>query len=87
MYPHTLYWTARESFLETTKSLSYEIEPATYRYKDKRVRSVYEITVCRIFREIVEMVHLHCLGNKKIMLITGLRIPEITDRLETLFFD
>ena len=67
--------------------LSYEIEPKPYRYKDARVQSVYEIAVCHIFREIIELAQLNRLANKRVMLITGLRIPEITDRPETLLFD
>ena len=67
--------------------LSYEIEPEIYRYKDERVQSVYEITVFRLFREIIELAQLNRFANKKIMLITSLRIPEITDRPETLLFD
>ena len=67
--------------------LSYELEPEPYRYKDERVQSVYEIAVCHIFREIIELAQLNRLGNKKVMLLTGLRIPDITDRSETLLFD
>ncbi|MYF99934.1 hypothetical protein F4212_12515 [Candidatus Poribacteria bacterium] len=67
--------------------LHYEMEPESYRYKDERVQSVYEITVLRIFTEIIELAKLNRLTNKKIMLITGFRIPEITDRPETLLFD
>ena len=85
--PHVILDRTRILFGNDKEPLSYEMEPATYRYKDKRVQSVYEITVFRIFKEIIEMAHLHRLENKKIMLITGLRIPEITDRPETLLFD
>ena len=67
--------------------LSYEMEPETYRYKDERVQSVYEITVFRIFREIIELAQLNRFSNKTVMLITGLRIPEVTDRPETRLFD
>ena len=67
--------------------LSYEMDPEVYRYKDERVQSVYEITVSRIFREIIELAQLNRFANKKVMLITSLRIPEITDRPETLLFD
>ena len=67
--------------------LSYEMEPETYRYKDERVQSVYEITVSRLFREIIELAQLNRFANKKVMLLTSLRIPEITDRPETLLFD
>ena len=67
--------------------LFYEMEPELHRYKDERVQSVYEITVSRLFREIMELAQLNRFPNKKIMLITGLRLPEITDRPETLLFD
>ena len=67
--------------------LSYEMEPEFYRYKDERVQSVYEKEVTHIFTEIIKLAQLNRLGNKKVMLITGLRIPGITDRPETLLFD
>ena len=67
--------------------LSYELDPESYRYKDERVKSVYEITVLRILTEILQLAQLNRFANKKIMLITGLRIPEITDRPETLLFE
>ena len=67
--------------------LSYELEKEPYCYKDERVQSVYEIVVCHIFREIIELAQLNRLANKKVMLITGVRVPEITDRPETLLFD
>ena len=63
------------------------MEPELYRYEDERVQSVYEITVCRLFREIIELAQLNRFANKTVMLLTGLRIPEITDRPETLLFD
>ena len=67
--------------------LSYEIEPKSNCYKDERVQSVYEKEVTRIFTKIIELAQLNRLAHKKVMLITGLRIPEITDRPETLLFD
>ena len=67
--------------------LSYEMEPESYRYKDARVQSVQEKVVTRIFTEIMELVQLHRSANKTVMLITGFRIPDITDRPETLLFD
>ncbi len=67
--------------------LSYAMEPESYRYTDERVQSVYEKTVTCIFTQIMELAQLNRFANKKVMLITGLRIPEITDRQETLLFD
>ena len=69
------------------KPLSYEMEPEFYRYKDERVQSVYEKEVLGLFTEIIELAQLNILTNKKIMLLTSLHIPDITDRPETLLFD
>ena len=67
--------------------LSYEMEPGSYHYKDARVQSVYEKEVTRIFTEIIELAQLDRLADKRVMLLTGLQVPEITDRPETLLFD
>ena len=67
--------------------LSYEMEPESYRYKDERVQSVYEKECTLILTGIIKLAQLNHFANKKVMLITGLRIPEITDRPETLLFD
>ncbi len=67
--------------------LSYEIEPRSYRYKDARVQSVEQKEVTRIFTKIIALAQLNRLAHKKVMLITGVRIPGITDRPETLLFD
>ena len=64
------------------------MDPDTYRFKDARVQSTYEKEVADIFARIVGLAQLHRLEtNKKIMWISGLRIPEITDRPETRLFD
>ena len=67
--------------------LSYQMDPESYLYKDERVQSIYEKAVVHIFTEIIELAQLNRLAHKKVMLLTGLRIPEITDRPETLLFD
>ena len=67
--------------------LCYEREPESYHYEDERVQSVYEKTVTCIFTQIIALAQLNRLPNKKVMLLTGLRIPGITDRPETLLFD
>ena len=78
---------SRILFGRDEKPLSYEMDPDTYCYKDERVQSTYERVIARIFTEIIELAQLNRLANKKIMLVTGLRIPELTDRPETLLFD
>ncbi len=67
--------------------LSYEREDESYHYRDTRVQSVYEKEVYRIFKEIIDLAQLDRIANKTIMLVTGMRIPEITDKPETLLFD
>ncbi|MDE0689091.1 MAG: hypothetical protein OXI61_13050 [Candidatus Poribacteria bacterium] len=68
--------------------LSYKMKPDFSCYRDARVQSVYERRNARIFTEIMELVQLDRLEtNKKVMLLTGLRIPGITDRPEVLLFD
>ena len=85
--PRSISDRAQILFGNDEKPLSYEMEPDSYRYKDDRVQSVYERTVTYIFTQIIELAQLHRLSNKKVMLITGFRIPEITDRSETHLFD
>ena len=85
--PFVILERTRILFGNDEKPLSYEMEPESHRYKDERVQSVYEITVFRLFREIIELAQLNRFANKTVMLITSLRIPEITDRPETLLFD
>ena len=87
MGPRAILQRTQMLFGNDEEPLSYEMEPESYRYIDERVQSVYEITTFRIFTEIIELAQLHRLANKKVMLITSLRIPEITDRPETLLFD
>ena len=85
--PRAILKRTRILFGNDEKPVSYEMEPEFYRYKDARVRSVYEKEVTDMFTRITGLAQLHRLANKKIMWLTGLRIPEITDRPETLLFD
>ena len=85
--PRAILKRTRILFGNDDEPLSYEMDPESYRYKDERVQSVYEKEVADMFTQITALAQLNRLANKKIMLITGLRIPEITDRPETLLFD
>ena len=87
MGPRAILQRAQILFGNDEEPLSYEIEPDTYRYKDERVQSIYEKEIVHIFTHVIVLSQLNRLANKKVMLITGLRIPEITDRPETLLFD
>ncbi len=86
--PRSISDRAQILFGNDEEPLSYEMDPDSYSYKDGRVQSVYGRTVAYIFTQIIELAQLdHLETNKKVMLLTGLRIPEITDRPETVLFD
>ena len=88
MGPRAILKRTQILFGNDEEPLSYEMKPEPYRYKDERVQSVYEKTNFHVFTQIIEMAQRNRLEtNKKVMLITGLRIPEITDSPNTLLFD
>lgn len=69
------------------KPLSYEVEVEPRHYKDERIQSIYEQYVVGTLSEIVGRAGLNRLGGKKVVLVTHLPLPDITDRPETLLFD
>ena len=87
MGPRAISQHSQILFGNDEEPLSYETELESYRYTDERVQSVYEKDIVHIFTQVIALAQLDRLTNKKVMLITGLRIPEITDRPETLLFD
>ena len=87
MGPRAILQRTQILFGNDEEPLFYETQRESYRYKDERVQSVYEKDIRHIFTQVIELSQLNRLPNKKVMLITGLRIPEITDRPETLLFD
>ena len=87
MGPRAILQRTQILFGNDEEPLSYETEPESHCYKDERVQSVYEKDIVHIFTQVIALAQLNRLSNKKVMLITGLRIPNITDRPETLLFD
>ena len=84
MGPRAILQRTQILFGNDEEPLSYEKELDSYCC----VQSVYEKDIVHTFRQVIELAELNCLEtNKKVMLITALRIPEITDRPETLLFD
>ena len=67
--------------------LSYEADTAFQHYKDERVQSVYIQTVAELITKIVGYAGLNRWRGKKVVFISSLAIPGITDRPETLLFD
>ena len=67
--------------------LCYEADTEFQHYKDERVQRIYTQTVAELITEIVGRAGLNRLTGKKVVLISSLEIPDITDRAETLLFD
>ena len=84
-----LVWrNAQILFGNDKEPLSYEEEETdTLRYKDERIQSVYEQAVARVLTRTFLRVRLDRQSGKKVVLVSSLALPDITDRPETLLFD
>ena len=69
------------------KPLLYERETESGTYTDQRLQSVYEEEVIYLLTRIIGVAGLDRFANKKVMLISGTELPNITHRPETLLFD
>ena len=69
------------------KPLCYDSVAQPYHHKDERIHSVYEAAAHRAITQVVGRTRLNSRTGKKVMLLTGLELPNITDRPETLLFD
>ena len=67
--------------------LFYQRETESGTYTDKRLQSVYEEEVIYLLTRIIGAAGLDGFANKKVMLISGMELPDITHRPETLLFD
>ena len=67
--------------------LSYEEEIETCRYRDERIQSVSDQEIVRVLTRIVLRIGLNRWTDKKVVLISSLALPNITDRPETFLFD
>ena len=67
--------------------LSYETQKGSNAYTDPRIQSVYEQRATSLLTEIFEAVKFNDKTPKKVVLLTGMWLPNITDRPETLLFD
>ena len=86
--PDSLIWRrAQILFGNHEQPLSYKTKTGSNAYADERIQSVYEQEIVSMLTEIFECVKLNRRSGKKVVLITGVRLPNITDRPETLLFD
>ena len=67
--------------------LRYEADPEFQHYKDERVQKVYIQTLAEQITEIMGWAGLNRWSGKKVVLISSLELPDITDRPESLLFD
>ena len=67
--------------------LYYEGEVASNHYKDERIQGVYHHKVSTLLTKIIGRVGLNRWADKKVVLLTSVPLPDITDRPETLLFD
>ena len=85
--PWVMWRHAQIVFGNDEEPLSYEAEPDFQHYKDERVQKMYTQAVTDVITNIVGRAGLNRLGDKKVVLVNSLEIPNITDRPETLLFD
>ena len=86
--PPGLMWRhAQILFGNHEQPLSYETQKGSNAYTDPRIQSVYEQRATSLLTEIFEAVKFNDETHKKVVLLTGMRLPNITDRSETLLFD
>ena len=82
-----IWWRAQLLFGNDKKPLSYERDTESGCYTDERLQNLYEEVIVRILTRVVKHVKLTCYTDKKIVLISAMALPNITDRPETLLFD
>jgi len=83
----TIWEHSQALFGNDEKSLCYDREIQPYHYKDERVQSVHQAALVEVVTEMFGLAQLNCRTKKKVMLLAGLELPEITDRPETHLFD
>ena len=85
--PGIIWRRAQLLFGNDEEPLCYQAEMEFQHYKDERVQRVYTQTVTSLITEIIGRAGLNRWKGKKVVLISSLEIPDITDRPETLLFD
>ena len=85
--PHLMWKQAQILFGNDTEPLSYDVKFNPYGYKDERIQSLYEQNIVGILTHLIGRARLDRFSNKTVVLLTGIPLPGITDRPETLLFD
>lgn len=89
--PHwgpTIIWRwAQMLFGNDEHPLYYDEIIDTHYYKDERIQNVFQQSAAGLLTQIIKGSGLSRLTNRKVVLLTSLPLPDITDRPETLLFD
>ena len=85
--PGVIWRRAQILFGNDGEPLSYEADAEFQHYKDERIQRVYTQAVAELVTEIIGRAGLNRWRGKKVVFISSLEIPGITDRPETLLFD
>ena len=85
--PGVIWRRAQILFGNDEEPLCYEADADFQYYKDERLQRTYTQTVGELITEIVGRAGLNRWSGKKVVLMSSLEIPDITDRPETLLFD
>ena len=85
--PKLIWQQARILFGNDVEPLDYERDAKSGYYKDERIQSIHEEFIARILTKTIKHVGLDRFSGKKVVLISSLELPGITDRPETLLFD
>ena len=85
--PGVLWRDAQILYGNDEEPLNYEADTEFQHYKDPRIQRIFTQRVTRNITEIIGRAGLNRLPDKKVVLISSLQLPNITDRPETLLFD
>ena len=85
--PGIIWRRAQILFGNDEEPLCYEADTEFQHYKDARVQRIYLQDVTDLITETIGRAGLNRSTGKKVVLMSSLEIPDITDRPETLLFD
>ena len=84
---HIIWRQAQMLFGNDDKPLYYEGEVEDIHHKDKRIEGLHRQNVVGLLTQVIKHVGLNRQTGKKVVLLTSVQLPNVTDRPETLFFD
>ena len=83
----TIWRQAQMLFGNDEKPLHYDKKIDPHHYEDERIQSIYQQSIAGLLTQIIRGSGLSRWNNKRVVLLTSMPLPDITDRPETLLFD